>query len=339
MTKLTYDSKKRLKRAVFANGSQMANIHDASGKKGTRLIVPNFVASSPIFNGYRFSLSSSSPVPASDILSATSGYLVPFTSDCMTLLNSSNALFTNSSDGGAISLSFSSFLAGHVYRIFASDPSESGTTSLSATAWTSITNPGTALALEEAAPGGFLVLQSNPTLRYVADVFCNTTNGQVNDALKDRGVFNVNNKVSRRCAAIDPGPSSWAVGVGNTQTRDNNTTEGVGRFGVLIGSATDAMVLSMDGECNSTSPPSLASYQFGFAVDATNTFTRSQIVTADGQGVTGQGTGFSALWTYQPAIGRHYFQAMEGAIGSGARNGVSVNPNSPETVLEAYVSI
>jgi YD repeat-containing protein len=316
-----YDSVGRLESVTFDSGAKITYSYDPVGNRTSVVAQPAVVTSSGVLNGFRFSLSSTQPVPSSDITGATSGYLVPYTSDEITLLNSSGSLFTNSSDGASLSLSFSGFTAGTVHRIFASDPTASGTTTLSAVAWSSTSSPGSSLALAPAAPGGFLVQQSTPTNRYIADIYCSAT-GEVSDAVAQRDVFNNENRVLRRAAASDT-TASWSVGSGVTGARDNNTTNGVGRFTLMVGQALDAIVLSMDG--NVATLGRGATYQFGFGVNSTSAFTRSRYMQQD--------DGFNGSWIYQPAVGWSYIQAMEGAISAS----VTLSGNSPEAVLEAFV--
>jgi len=315
-----YDSVGRLESATFDNGAKITYSYDAVGNRTSVVAVPAVVTTSGAFDGFRFSLSSTQAVPSSDITGATSGYLVPYTSDEITLLNSSGSLITNSTDGSSLSLSFSGFTAGTCYRIFASDPTASGTTTLSAVAWSSTNSPGSALNLVPAAPGGFLVQQSTPTNRYIADVYCAAA-GEVSDSVAQRDVFNNENRVLRRCAASDT-TASWTVSSGVTRARDNNTTNGVGRFTLMVGQALDAIVLSMDG---SGGPGSHGKYQFGFGVNSTSAFARSRYMNDT--------DGFNCSWVYQPAVGWSYIQAMESAISAAA----TLSGNSPEAVLEAFV--
>jgi hypothetical protein len=284
-------------------------------------------AGNNVINGFRFSLSATDPAPASDVLAATTGYLVPFTHDSITLVKGDGTLIIDNTNGGSVSLSFAAFTAGNVYRIFASDPSASGTPTLSAIQWQSITTPGASLAVTPATPGGFLVLSSDHTKRYVADVYC-TANGAVNDATKDRGVFNVNNRILRQCLAIDT-TNTWTMSNQAQHARNNNTTEGIGRFGVMIGLAQDAIRVSIIGRAHSSTINVL--YQPAFGVDTSTSYSRTAELTANPVNVDRIA---AASFTYMPSQGRHFFQAIESGNGTS-----TVWGGNQVAVLEAIVSM
>ncbi|MGH9553289.1 MAG: RHS repeat domain-containing protein [Terriglobales bacterium] len=322
-----YDSNGRLTSVSFSNGFQIAYNYDSVGNRTTVATVSGNI----VLNGFRFSLSSTDPAPTSDTLAATTGYLVPYTSDAITLAASDGSLFTDSTNGASLSLSFSAFTAGNVYRIFLSDPTASGSPTLSATQWTNSSTPGASLALTPATPGGFLVLSSDHTKRYIGDVYC-TANGQVNDAAKDRGVFNQSNKVLRVCAAID-NAAAWSVASAAVQTRNHNTTEGVGRFGLMLGESPEAMDVNMQGYGHGSGTGT--NYGMGFGVDITNNFTRVGLVTGVAATID---TALRANFIYQPATGRHFFQAMESGASGGSfslKSGFAIDA----TILEALVKI
>ncbi|MDR3615531.1 MAG: hypothetical protein P4L53_18370 [Candidatus Obscuribacterales bacterium] len=302
----------RVTDVFFESGASQSFKYDALGNRVSTNVV--IAANAFVANGFRLSLSSTDPVPAADIVGATSGYLVPLTNSLLTLISSSGSIFTNDSLGASIPLSFSGMAAGNVYRIFATDPTQSGTISLSAVALTNPTTPGSAAALAKASPGGFLASAGNFAMRYIGDVYCNSTAGQVNDAAKDRGVFNNENRVLRQCTASDPAPWNYA---GTTiRPRDNNTIEGVGRFGVLFGNDPEAFQIQTQLLGYGTTVNVF--YYLGFGVDSTTAFTGS--FTYD-MSPTVTSLYVTSTYIYQSAIGRHFFQALE-----------QVNPGGPGTV-------
>ena len=316
----------RVTDVFFESGASQSFQYDALGNRiSTNVVV---AANAFVANGFRLSLSSTDPIPPADIIGATTGYLVPLTSSLLTLISSSGSIFTDDSLGSSIPLSFSAMTAGNVYRIFASDPTQSGTISLSAIAWTNPTTPGTAAALAKASPGGFLASAGSATLRYIGDVYCNSTAGQVNDAAKDRGVFNNENRVLRQCTASDP--AAWNYSLTTIRPRDNNTTEGVGRFGVLFGNDPEAFQIQTQLIGYGTTVNVF--FFMGFGVDSTTAFTGS--FTYD-MSPTVTSLYVTSTYIYQSAIGRHFFQALE-QVNSGAPGTVAIEGDA---VMNALVRI
>ncbi|MDR3615532.1 MAG: hypothetical protein P4L53_18375 [Candidatus Obscuribacterales bacterium] len=318
----------RVTDVFFESGASQSFQYDALGNRiSTNVVV---AANAFVSNGFRLSLSPTDPIPSADITGANTGYLVPLTSSLLTLLSSTGTIFTDDSLGAAIPLSFSGMVAGNVYRIFASDPTQSGTISLSAVAWTNPTTPGSAAALAPASKGGFLASAGNATLRYIGDVYCNTTAGLVNDSAADRGVFNNENRAFRQCTALDPG--TWSFSSTTTRARNNNTTEGVGRFGVLFGN--DPEAFQIEAQAYGLGTTTNVYYSVGFGVDSITTFTGSLL---SNMSVTVSGTRASGTLNYQPVIGRHYFQALE-QIFSLAPGTVTTYTYAPNT-MNAIVRI
>jgi len=322
-----YDKDGRLTTVTFANGAQVTYNYDSMGNRTS--VVTALAANSFVFNGFRLSLSSSNPAPTADILAATTLYLVPFANDLLTLLNSSGSLITDEADGATISVSLSSLLAAHAYNIYGSDPTGSGTVTLSiGAAWTNLTTPSETLVA--ANPGGFLVLSTDTTKRYLGTVYA-TANGQVNDAQKDRGVFNSDNRLLRLCQAADATSSYTLTSGAGIRARDNNTTEGVGRFGVMFGiPQVEPFQVHIRGYGHSNTTNAL--YNFGIGVDSTTAFTDNYAHNI--AIVNGVDNGFNASFLYQPAQGRHFIQAME-STNAGTATLTSQNGN----VMRALVRI
>ncbi len=249
-------------------------------------------------NGCRLSLSSSAPVPTSDITAATTLYLLPYKSNFITF-DSSTGLVTDSV-GTGVSTSLSGLTSGKVYDVFGYD--SGGTPTLTLLAWTNTTTRATALAYD--SNGGFLVKSGTTTQRYLGSIYI-TASGQSEDKQGDRALFNYDNRVLRNLLGSIP-VSSWTYSTNVERAADNNTTNGQGRVSFLTGVVEDAVfcryatqlnssnsnVPQIGVGINSTSNPSV-----GAAMVNTTSSTSQWQINANG--------------IVLPPLGHNYLQAIE----------------------------
>lgn len=143
-----------------------------------------------MLNGLRLTVSTGNPIPASDVASASTIYMTPYTSARIALYNATSsywAMYTISSD---ISLALTGLVAGRPYDVFVYD--NAGTPTLELTAWTNDSTRSIALARQD----GVLVRTSAPTRRYVGTIKTIATNATT-DTQAQRFVYNQYNQVER----------------------------------------------------------------------------------------------------------------------------------------------
>lgn len=155
----------------------------------------NFFASpspvTPGWNGFRLSLSSTLPVPTSDITAATTLYLLPYTDNRIWLMDSAGGWKLRNSGSTTISYSISGFTASTLYDLWCYN--NAGTPALDVTAWSNsgagTSTRATALAYKD----GVAYKTGDYTRRYVGTFRTTSTTGQTEDS----GWFNDNVPVNR----------------------------------------------------------------------------------------------------------------------------------------------
>lgn len=153
----------------------------------------------PEANGFRLSCTTSA-VPTTDINSSGTIYLVPFTSDRISLYDGTN-WYSRSTSGSSVSLSLSGLTASKVYDVFAYWTGSAVALELSA-AWTNDTTRADALAQQN----GVWVKSGTTTRRHVGYFYAKTTTTTCDDK-GNRIVINRDNVV-KRVATIKPGYSN-----------------------------------------------------------------------------------------------------------------------------------
>lgn len=156
----------------------------------------------------------------------------------------------------------------------------------------------TSLTLDD----GKWVKSGDATRRYLGSIRITTATGQCEDSESRRFVFNVSNQMSRTFKAVD-NTDSWTVGAA-WRAMNNNTSYGVGRVGVIVGLAENAIrLLSIATAWYSSSVEA----ELGIGVDST-TLNSSPV----NPGNVYIYSKLTAELNTIPTIGFHYFQRLEG---------------------------
>ncbi len=142
---------------------------------------------------------------------------------------------------------------------------------------------------------------------YLGSICTTTTNGQTEDSLLNRLIWNTFNKVNRQLLVRDS-TSSWTW---NSSTYHSTDASTANRVNVMVGiqeSFLDLIILGMGG------PPDL---EVGVAEDATNTNNADLIALSQVSTVAAVLPSFGVLKKY-PAIGFHFYQLVEAVQGGTA---------------------
>jgi hypothetical protein len=256
-----------------------------------------------VVNGCRLSLSSSAPVPNSDITSATTVYLLPYKSNIITF-DTGSGLVTDSV-GTGISASLSGLTAGTVYDVFGYD--SAGTPTLTLLAWTNTTTRATALSYD--SNGGFLVKSGTTAQRYLGSIYI-TASGQSEDKAGDRALYNYDNRVNRNLLGVIP-VSSWTYSIVTFRAADANTTNGQGRVSFLTGVAEDA------ASCRYNTNMHCSTANIAIIAVGLNGTTNAAALTQVGASTSAASPNWpvNAYAAVLPPLGYNYFQALESSDG------------------------
>lgn len=203
----------------------------------------------------RLSISATNPVPVSDITGATTLYFLPYKGDRVSLYDGVSWLsHTIPADGISASVPASTDTN---YDVFLNE--DSGTLELEFVAWTDETTRATSLAKQN----GVYVKSGDATRLYLGSLRTTGTNGQCEDSLTKRLVYNYHNRVRRPLfkwvsdyhSAANFSWRPWANDTGNS-------------VGVLCGVAEGFWQIDLATDCRiNTDYPG----QFSVGVDSSTT--------------------------------------------------------------------
>jgi hypothetical protein len=241
MVSITYDGTR------FILGS-VADLAKSGGTLTGQLL---FSTTSPfagdLINGIcegRLTLTTATPVTTSDVTAAETLYFTPYKGNRIAIYDGTNwdlHAFTE--------LSIDVPDATNVYDVFVYD--NAGTLTLELTAWTNTTTRATALALQN----GVLCKTGALTRRYVGSFYCTTAgNGQTEDSVTKRYVWNHYNRVTRSLRAVDT-TDSWTYST-NTLRRANDSA--ANQVEAVIGVAEDAVSVHVASSMTNSSGTSRA---------------------------------------------------------------------------------
>jgi hypothetical protein len=155
----------------------------------------NNAISAPQLNGFRLTLTTGTPVTTSDVTSASSVYLTPYTGNRICLFDGTSNWAEY--DSGEISVALSGLSSNTNYDVFVYD--NAGVLTLDTPlAWSSNTVRATALTLQD----GVWVKSGSTTKRYVGTFRATGTTTTADSGAK-RFLFNANNRVPRRNLSND----------------------------------------------------------------------------------------------------------------------------------------
>lgn len=250
----------------------------------------NFSLTSGICQG-RLSLSSTVPVPMSDLTTSSSIYFLPYNGNQMTLYNGTNwDLFTFPA------VSINSASGSGTYDIFAYN--NSGTLTLAQVAWTNATTRATALA----TLNGILVSSSDSTRRYLGTY--TVVSSVVSDTLKNRNIWNYYNRALRKIKVTDS-TLSWTYGTATWRVANNNSANVAN---VVVGWQDSYIDLRL----SVFSVPDSTNLQLGSNGLGYDSLTATPISDLAGRfGAQGMQDSGAATLIHATDIGQHYYAWLE----------------------------
>lgn len=245
----------------------------------------------------RLTLTTVTPVTTSDVTAATTVYFTPYTGKYIALYDGAAiwTLIAFTEINIAVPASTST-----VYDVFCYN--NAGTATLEATAWTNDTTRATALVLQD----GVLVKSGATTRRYLGSFRTTTVNGQTEDSLTKRYLWNYYNRVERLVQRFE-GSSSWNY---TTATIRQANASASNQVDILVGWAEDAIELSL---ATATINTTTAAVQIGIGVDSTTTFASSNQAGFQ-RLATGSGTNSVQIQCWYravPTVGKHTYSWNE----------------------------
>lgn len=251
----------------------------------------------------RLTLTTALPVTIADVTAATTFYWTPYRGNRISLYDGTRWFTRTYSE---ISLAVPATTS-QMYGVFVYD--NAGTLTLELTAWTTDTAPGAAATVLQ---DGVLVKSGAPTRRYLGNIRTTAVSGQTEDSKAKRYVYNFYNQVNRVLRVVSATNSySYdtaayrqmdAANVGTTIQLDIV----VGQVGAML----NAFVLGYyaDGGANVNLAVSIGEDSAVTALSGV--MGQSSASTAGGIGA-GSPLPVSATLVHYPAIGRHFYAALE----------------------------
>lgn len=258
------------------------------------------VFSAGMLPGGRLTLTTATPVTTADVTAAATVYYTPYLHDNIRLYDGTTwrtVSFTEKS------ITMVGSTASKPYDIWGY--LSAGTLALEKLVWTDATNRATALAYQN----GRLVKSGDATRLYLGTVYSNSSGGQTDDSVTKRNVFNYYNQKLRRTIKIESTGHSYTTATWRAWNNDATV-----RIEVMIGVAEQPVMCSINAyikECYA-----------GIGYDVTNG-TISDKVTANIPGTTSGRD--SAFDTHYPAIGWHWYQAVEYASLNSTQGNVNIS--------------
>jgi hypothetical protein len=250
----------------------------------------------------RLTLTSGVPVTASDVIGGTNVYFTPYTGNFIGLYNGASwATYTFTE----LTLALGTVISDLPYDVFIY--LSGGSPAIEKLAWTNGTTRATALTTQN----GVLVKSGDATRRYVG-TFYTTSTTTTEDSANKRYLWNYYNRSQKQLVAVDT-TDSWTYSTASWRAANNNTTDGVGRFSVVIGYQEDRITVFRT--CMVYNGTANARVAIGIGVDS---------VTVNSAQILGGGYASSfptptaaAIYCNALSAGHHYIQSLEYAESGG----------------------
>lgn len=271
---------------------------------GTNVLAPNGDGSqltgisAGIFNDFRLTLTSGTPVTTSDVTAAGTIYCCPYKGNKISLYTG-GAWVTRSS--AQFSLALSALTSGKPYDVFCYD--NSGTPTLEFLVWTNDATRATALTYQD----GVLVKSGDATRRYLG-TFYTTATTTTEDSVAKRYLWNYYHRVERVMAVVDT-TNSWTY---STATWRQANASAANQLECVIGVVED--VVSADAACLAVN--SAGGVNIGVGVGVNSTTVNSAMIFGGGATNT-YSLQSCAFYTGYPVAGRNYFPWLEMGYSSG----------------------
>lgn len=272
----------------------------------------------------RLTLTTGVPVTTSDVTAAETLYWAPYKGNQVALYDGSSVwnvrTFTQ--------LSIDVPDATSVYDVFVYD--NAGTPALELTAWTNDTTRATALTTQD----GVLVKTGALTRRYLGTFYSTTAgNGQIEDSVANRYLWNYYNRVRRPMRAVETA-NSWNYSTSTVRQVNANSAN---QLNFVIGVSEDMVAARCLHHASSSSVAGGSFFATGIGLDVTNAFTSGGLIGNWGPALANQiapGTGELIVF---PGVGKHFLAWLE-YVGSFSGTISFYGDNNSPTVSQSGIN-
>lgn len=257
------------------------------------------IAMQSVAPGGRLTTESGVPVSTSDRTSQSTLYYTPFAHNTVPLWDGAQwkpVRFTDTS------LALSGLTSGKPYDVFSYI--SSGVLALELLVWTNDTTRATAVTLQDGR-----YCKSGDKTRLLLGTIYTTGATTTADALASRYVWNLYNRVHRRCSVANSTSHSYTAGA----WQEWNAGSGVSRLAFVSGAPLDALNLSMVGNLQRISTSGTIGY-LNIAYDAADG-SGNLVTNLEGYG-SSSSLALSASATVAGPVGKHYATCVQYGVSS-----------------------
>lgn len=267
----------------------------------------------------RLTLTSGTPVTTSDVTAAGTIYLTPYGGNVVVLYDGSSWVASNFTE---LSLSLAGHAADTNFDVFVYN--NSGTLTLTTTAWTNATTRATAIVLLN----GSYVKSGTSTQLYVGTIRTNSAGAQTEDSAAKAFVYNMFNRVVRPRRVLEA-TNTWTYNGGWRQANGSTANQ----IAFVAGLSEDTLDVTAVGAGSNSNG---AAHYVGIGLDATNAKaaeSQTGIIQGD-TAATGVGSA-TAIYRAMPAIGYHYVAWLEASDNSTQ----TWNGDNGSTIIQTGISM
>lgn len=249
----------------------------------------------------RLTLTTATPVTASDVTAATTIYLTPYRGNRIALYDGAKWILRTFTE---LSIALGSDAANTNYDVFAYD--NNGVAAIERLAWTNDTTRATGLAVLD----GVYIKGGTVTRRYIGTYRTTGSVGQTEDSAAKRFVWNYQNRVTRTLKVLE-GTDSWNYTTATFRQANNSTANQVA---VVVGVAEvpiDVRVVAMAANTNAGVGVTVAIGEDGVNPHADCVRFSLSIPVAN------YNVGPMAILTKSPTAGYHYYTWLEHSSATG----------------------
>ena len=257
----------------------------------------------PIFDDFRLTLTTATPITTSDVTAATTIYLSPLTGNRITLLDANGiaGVYTTAEISIAVPNTTSTMYDVWVFA-------NSGVPTLELLAWTNDTTRATAIA----RTNGIYTKSGDTTRRYIGSCRTTAVSGQTEDSVTKRYIWNYYNRSRRTLRAVDA-TATWTYTTASYRQANGASAN---QIDVVVGVAEPMLTVQINAMAtNSTGGGTPFSVAIG--QDSTTAAMAGQQIQ---EAITnGAGTNFplAAYASFFPAVGRHFYAWLEISTAAG----------------------
>jgi len=261
--------------------------------------VSSLITLNTFCNG-RMTLTSGVPVTTSDVTAATTVYFTPYKGNQISLFDGATTWTTIMFSETSIAVPGTTST---MYDLFAFN--NAGTMNLETQTWTNDTTRAVALVLQD----GVYVKNGATTRRYLGSFRTTTVNGQTEDSLIKRYIFNYYNRVSRQMKRVES-TATWTYSTASYRQANGSALNQLDFVYGVVEDSISAFVLAQSLNNNTNNRTTIA----GIGLDSTtvNSAILYQSATANINALANM----EAEYEGQPSAGRHVLTWLE--FGGGA---------------------